>query len=430
MKINYVEKESIAASIGLKPGDRLESIDGSRVKDIIDYRFKVTDEKILLKVQQGGEIKEYDIEKEVDDNLGLGFDDFKIRGCANDCVFCFVDQNPSGMRDGLYFRDGDFRMSFLHGHFVTMTNMGWKELKRIVEQRLSPLYVSVHVTDPDKRLEMFLYGKDDFLMKKFEYLTENGIELHAQVVLCPGWNDGKFLEKTVEDIYSFRPNALSMSIVPVGLTKHRDGLPNLPRVTAEYARSFIPIGKQLSAKYRQENGKNFVFLSDEWFLKIGATLPNQNYYAGHDLQENGVGQVVNFMVDWKDNIADYSSGFKKPTSITIGTGNLIADYFNTNFIPLLKTVSNLDVQLKSINNTFFGEDDVTVSGLLTGQDIITQLADQELGDMVLFSNRILNEDDTLTLDDMTLGQISHALEVPVRVVGDSPAEFFTAINHG
>ena len=430
MKINYVEKESIAASIGLKPGDRLESIDGSRVKDIIDYRFKVTDEKILLKVKQGGEIKEYDIEKDVDDNLGLGFDDFKIRGCANDCVFCFVDQNPTGMRDGLYFRDGDFRMSFLHGHFVTMTNMGWKELKRIVEQRLSPLYVSVHVTDPDKRLEMFLYGKDDFLMKKFEYLTENGIELHAQVVLCPGWNDGKFLEKTVEDIYSFRPNALSMSIVPVGLTKHRDGLPNLPRVTAEYARSFIPIGKQLSAKYRQENGKNFVFLSDEWFLKIGAALPNQNYYAGHDLQENGVGQVANFMADWKDNIADYSSGLKKPTSITIGTGTLIADYFNTNFIPLLKTVSNLDVKLKSINNTFFGENDVTVSGLLTGQDIITQLADQELGDMVLFSNRILNEDDTLTLDDMTLGQISHALEVPVRVVGDSPAEFFTAINHG
>ena len=430
MKINYVEKESIAASIGLKPGDRLESIDGSRVKDIIDYRFKVTDEKILLKVKQGGEIKEYDIEKDVDDNLGLGFDDFKIRGCANDCVFCFVDQNPTGMRDGLYFRDGDFRMSFLHGHFVTMTNMGWKELKRIVEQRLSPLYVSVHVTDPDKRLEMFLYGKDDFLMKKFEYLTENGIELHAQVVLCPDWNDGKFLEKTVEDIYSFRPNALSMSIVPVGLTKHRDGLPNLPRVTAEYARTFIPIGNQLSAKYRQENGKNFVFLSDEWFLKIGAALPNQNYYAGHDLQENGVGQVANFMADWKDNIADYSSGLKKPTSITIGTGTLIADYFNTNFIPLLKTVSNLDVKLKSINNTFFGEDDVTVSGLLTGQDIITQLADQELGDMVLFSNRILNEDDTLTLDDITLGQISHALEVPVRVVGDSPAEFFTAINHG
>jgi len=430
MKINYVEKESIAASIGLKPGDRLDAIDGSRVKDIIDYRFKVTDESILLRVRQGGELKEYDIEKDMDDNLGLGFDDFKIRGCANDCVFCFVDQNPAGMRKGLYFRDGDFRMSFLHGHFITMTNMGWKELKRVVEQRLSPLYVSVHVTDPDKRLEMFLYGKDDFLMKKFEYLTENGIELHAQVVLCPGWNDGEFLEKTVADIHSFRPNALSVSIVPVGLTKHREGLPDLPPVTAEYAQSLISIGKQLSAKYRRENGENFLFLSDEWFLKVDAALPAIGYYAGHDLRENGVGQVVHFMADWENNFADYSSGLKKPISITIGTGTLIANYFKTNFIPLLETVSNLDVQLKSINNTFFGEDDVTVSGLLTGQDIIAQLAEQDLGDMVLFSNRILNDDDTLTLDDMTLDQISQALEVPVRVVGDSPAEFFAAFDHG
>ena len=430
MKINHVEKESIAASIGLKAGDRLEAIDGSRVKDIIDYRFKVTDENILLRVRQGGELKEYDIEKDADDNLGLGFDDFKIRGCANDCVFCFVDQNPAGMRKGLYFRDGDFRMSFLHGHFITMTNMGWKELKRVVEQRLSPLYVSVHVTDPDKRLEMFLYGKDDFLMKKFEYLTENGIELHAQVVLCPGWNDGEFLEKTVADIHSFRPNALSISIGPVGLTKHREGLPDLPPVTAEYAQSLIPIGKQFSAKYRRENGENFLFLSDEWFLKVGAAFPAVGYYAGHDLRENGVGQVVHFMADWQDNIADYSSGLKKPASITIGTGTLIANYFKTNFIPLLETVSNLDVQLKSINNTFFGEDDVTVSGLLTGQDIIAQLAEQDLGDMVLFSNRILNDDDTLTLDDMTLDQISQALEVPVRVVGDSPAEFFAAFDHG
>ena len=430
MKINHVEKESIAAAIGLKPGDHLESIDGSRVKDIIDYRFKVTDENILLGVRQGGKLKEYDIEKDIDDSLGLGFDDFKIRGCANDCVFCFADQNPPGMRNGLYFRDGDFRMSFLHGHFITMTNLGWKELKRIVEQRLSPLYVSVHVTDPDKRLEMFLYGKDDFLMKKFEYLTENGIELHAQVVLCPGWNDGEFLEKTVADIYSFRPNALSMSIVPVGLTKHRDGLPELPPVTVEYAQSFIPIVKQLSLKYRQEDGENFVFLSDEWFLKVGAVFPDLDYYAGHDLRENGVGQVVHFMADWQENIADYSSGFEKPIRITIGTGTLITDFFNANFIPLLKTVPNLDVQLKSIKNTFFGKDDVTVSGLLTGQDIITQLGEQDLGDIVLFSNRILNEDDTLTLDDMTLDQISQALEVPVRTVGDSPAEFFTAIDHG
>jgi putative radical SAM enzyme (TIGR03279 family) len=427
MKINHIERDSIAESIGLKKGDQLYSIDGSRVKDVIDYRFKVADENIVIKVKQGEELIEYEIEKDIDDNLGIGFDDFNIRACANDCVFCFADQNPPGMREGLYFRDGDFRMSFLYGHFITMTNMGWKQLKRVVEQQLSPLYVSVHVTDPDKRLEMFLYGKDDFLMKKFEYLTENGIELHAQVVLCPGWNDGKFLEKTIEDIYSFYPYALSMSIVPVGLTKHREGLPNLPQVTKEYAKKFIPIGQKLSKKYRQKNGSNFVFLSDEWFLKVGNEVPDLDYYAGHDLIENGVGQVAHFMDNWNKEINNYDSFKDISKKVTICTGTLVANYFQENFLPLFESFSNLDIQLKSIVNTFFGEDDVTVSGLLTGHDIISQLQGEELGDLVLLSNRILNEDNTVTLDDMNLEKISNSLNIPVKVVDDSPAAFFSAL---
>jgi len=427
MKINHIERDSIAESIGLKKGDQLYSIDGSRVKDVIDYRFKVADENIVIKVKQGEELIEYEIEKDIDDNLGIGFDDFNIRACANDCVFCFADQNPPGMREGLYFRDGDFRMSFLYGHFITMTNMGWKQLKRVVEQQLSPLYVSVHVTDPDKRLEMFLYGKDDFLMKKFEYLTENGIELHAQVVLCPGWNDGKFLEKTIEDIYSFYPYALSMSIVPVGLTKHREGLPNLPQVTKEYAKKFIPIGQKLSKKYRQKNGSNFVFLSDEWFLKVGNEVPDLDYYAGHDLIENGVGQVAHFMDNWNKEINNYDSFKGISKKVTICTGTLVANYFQENFLPLFESFSNLDIQLKSIVNTFFGEDDVTVSGLLTGHDIISQLQGEELGDLVFLSNRILNEDNTVTLDDMNLEKISNSLNIPVKVVDDSPAAFFSAL---
>ena len=239
MKIISVEKKSVGAELGLQPGDKVEAIDGSRVKDIIDYRFKVSDDQIRLKVRQNGELVEYDLEKDLDDDLGLEFEDMRIRKCANDCVFCFVDQNPEGMRSGMYFRDGDFRMSFLHGHYITLTNMGWKELKRVVEQRLSPLYISVHVTDPDKRLEMFLYGKDDNLLSKFEYLTENGIELHSQVVLCPTWNDGPHLEKTIADIHQFAPMAKSISIIPVGLTKHREKLPYLPPVTNEYAEKLL-----------------------------------------------------------------------------------------------------------------------------------------------------------------------------------------------
>ena len=233
MKILTVSENSIGAQLGLKPGNKIEAIDGSRVRDIIDYRFKISDENIVLRVRQDKSIKEYEIEKDYDDDLGLELEDFRIRKCANDCIFCFVDQNPPGMRDALYFRDGDFRLSFLHGHYITMTNMGWKELKRVVEQRLTPLYISVHVTQPDQRLEMFLYGKDDHLLSKFEYLTENGIVLHSQVVLCPSWNDGKFLEQTIKDIHQFAPVARSMSVVPAGLTKHRDGLPYIAPVTVD-----------------------------------------------------------------------------------------------------------------------------------------------------------------------------------------------------
>jgi len=324
MKVISVQKDSLGSALGLHPGDIVQSIDGSRVKDIIDYRFKIADDHILLKVKQGEEWIEYDLEKDIDDDLGLEFEEMRIRKCANNCLFCFVDQNPSGMREGLYFRDGDFRMSFLHGHYITLTNMGWKELKRIVEQRLTPLYISVHVTDPDKRLEMFLYGKDDFLLKKFEYLTENGIELHSQVVLCPTWNDGPFLEKTIEDIHQFVPEALSLSIVPVGLTGHRKGLPYLPPVTREYADEFLALYGDYDQRFRHPDGRRFLVLSDEWFLTTGKDVPPTDYYENIELEENGVGQVRAFKEMWKKfEIPELT----KEVRITIGSGMLASGTF-------------------------------------------------------------------------------------------------------
>lgn len=424
MKILSVEKNSIGAHLGLRPGDTVEAIDGSRVRDIIDYRFKVADDNIILRVRQDGEIREYDLEKEFDDNLGLTFEDFRIRNCANDCIFCFVDQNPPNMRKALYFRDGDFRMSFLHGHYITMTNMGWKEMKRIVEQRLTPLYISVHVTDPDKRLEMFLFGKDDFLLKKFEYLTENGIELHSQVVLCPNWNDGEFLEKTIADIHRYTPHALSMSIVPVGLTGHRDGLTYIPSVTKEYARDFIAQARILDKKYRNPDGSRFIFLSDEWFLTVGNVLPDLDYYGAVDLTENGVGQVPAFMDQWERGMKKLSVEFNTPRKITIGTGKLIENYFREKFIPQLNVIPGLNVNYSPIRNDFMGAEEVTVTGLLTGVDIVRQLKGQDLGEMVIFSDRILSETGVVTLDDMSLDQISTNLGVPVKVTSDDPADFF------
>ncbi|MDP7060079.1 MAG: DUF512 domain-containing protein, partial [Candidatus Marinimicrobia bacterium] len=350
MKILSISENSTGAELGLQPGDQVEAIDGSRVRDIIDYRFKMSDENIVLRVRQNGAIQEYDIEKDYDDDLGLEFEDFRIRKCANDCIFCFVDQNPPGMRDALYFRDGDFRLSFLHGHYITMTNMGWKELKRVVEQRLTPLYISVHVTQPDKRLEMFLYGKDDHLLRKFEYLTENGIELHSQVVLCPHWNDGDFLKQTIRDIHQFSPMARSMSIVPAGLTKHREGLPKIAPVTVEYAEQFLPMAEKLGETYRLADGRRFVFLSDEWFLMTGRPLPNIDYYEDSELSENGVGQVPFFWAQWQSGLKNMNPELDTPRSVTVCTGTLISEWFQTHWLPTVNQWQNLTVKHLAIQN--------------------------------------------------------------------------------
>ena len=427
MKILTVSESSTGAEIGLKPGDKIEAIDGSRVKDIIDYRFKISDENILLRVRKSGAVEEYEIEKDYDDDLGLEFEEFRIRKCANDCIFCFVDQNPPGMREAVYFRDGDFRLSFLHGHYITMTNMGWKELKRVVEQRLTPLYISVHVTQPDKRLEMFLYGKDDLLLKKFEYLTENGIELHSQVVLCPNWNDGEFLEKTIEDIHQYAPIARSMSIVPAGLTKHRDGLPYIAPVTADYAEEFIPFAEKLAKKYKLNDNRRFVFLSDEWFLMTKKELPSIAYYEDSELSENGVGQVPHFWNNWQKDIQSLPKKIKNPRRVTVCTGTLISEWFKSNWIPTVQNIKNLEINHVTIFNEFYGSKEITVSGLLVGKDIIDQLKGKDLGDMVIFSDRILSETGTVTLDDMSLDKISEEVGTPVVVTDDTPKSFFNLL---
>jgi len=427
MKITAIEPHSTGASLGLKIGTSIEAIDGRRVKDIIDYRFKISAEKILLRIRQDGELQDIEIEKDYDDNLGLEFADFKVRSCANDCIFCFVDQNPDNMRQALYFRDGDFRMSFLHGHYITMTNMGWKEMQRVVEQRLSPLYISVHVTDPKRRKEMFLYEKDDFFLEKFKYLTENGIELHSQIVLCPTWNDGDYLKQTVADIHAFNPAAKSLSIVPVGLTGHRTGLTKIPPVTKTYAREFLKELEELSPKYKLPDGARFIFPSDEWFLKLGNELPPVDYYEKIDLSENGVGQVPLFMEQWLAGMADLKPAFKTPRKITLGSGLLISSYFREKFIPVLEAVPGLEINYSPIINNYMGAENVTVTGLLTGRDIVEQLKDQDLGQAVIFSDRIIREAGDLTLDDMSPEQISKQLGRPFKISSDNPQDFFKLI---
>ena len=425
MRIVKVQPDTLGSKINLKPGDRLLKINGKRVRDEIDYKFKITEEYVSLEFEISGKRALFDIEKEYDVDLGVEFKEFKVRSCANDCVFCFVDQNPEGMRSEMYFRDGDYRLSYLHGHYITMTNMGPKQLNRIVEQRLSPLYISVHTTDIELRHRLFLYKKNDQLLDKIDFLTSNGIKLHAQIVLMPTLNDGDYLIQTIEDIYSFYPGVESLSIVPVGLTKHRSGLMDIPTVNKQYALEFIDQANIFKKIYKGNSNSPFILLSDEWYLMADLPLPRRYDYGELDLVENGVGQVSTFMEKFEIEKPLLPRVLKKPTTFTIGTGTLISDYFQNNIISYLNNeIKNLTVKIVPIKNKFYGEM-VTVSGLLTGRDIISQLQDKDIGSAVWFSHRILNDDQTLTLDDMTLENISSALNVPVYVTNDSILDIFT-----
>ena len=429
MKIIHVKENTLGEMIGLKAGDRLLKINGKRVIDEIDYRFRITDESITLDLEIDGKMDKVSIDKDYDDDLGVEFEEFKIRKCGNDCVFCFVDQNPEGMRSGMYFRDGDYRLSYLHGHYITMTNMGQNELTRIVEQKMSPLYISVHTTDVELRQKLLLYGKEDFLMDKIDYLTENGIQLHTQVVLIPGLNDGKYLVKTLKDMYSYYPKVNSISIVPVGLTKHRVGLPELSTVTPEYAEKLVDYAESLKVQFPGSDEQPFIFLSDEWYIVAKKPFRPIVEMGGLNLIENGVGQVQSFLEDFESESESFPTSFSEPTSFTIATGHLAYGIFETNVIPVLNSIENLHVNLVEIKNDFYG-DMVTVAGLLAGQDIVNQLKDKDIGEAVWCSHRILNDEGTVTLDDMTLADLSSQLGVPVNVSHDSILEIFNRNIHG
>ena len=429
MKIIKVKNGGIGESLGLKSGDRLLKINSQRVKDEIDYRFKISEEELIVEFEIDGKRKAFEIEKDFDDSLGIELEEFKIRGYANDCIFCFVDQNPSGMRKGMYFRDGDFRLSYLHGHYVTMTNMGPKELNRIVEQRLSPLYISVHATGVELRKRLLLYGKDDNLLDKIKFLTDNDIELHAQIVLMPGINDGANLLQTIEDLHAFYPRLNSLTIVPVGLTKHREGLSEIKPVSPEYSRIMLGQLEQLNKKFNIDIDRSFIFFSDEWYILAGKEFPKIDEYGSLDLVENGVGQVVSFITKVKEEKEYFPKSFNTNREFSIITGSLMEGVFRAHIIPLLEDIHNLKVNLYVITNDFYG-DIVTVTGLLTGKDIINQLKDKPLGEAVWTSYRVLNDEGTLTLDDMTIEMITNKLGVPFNITQDSILEIFNRDIHG
>ena len=414
MNIVAITPKTPAAAMGIQVGDDLVSINARKIKDEIDYTFYSADEELTLVIQRSGISREINISKEMDEELGIIVEPMTIRSCANNCVFCFAHQNPPGVREALNFKDGDFRFSFLHGHYITMTNMGPKQMARVVEQQLSPLYISVHVTDPGTREKMLLYGKDDHLMEKLETLTNNGIQLHTQIVLCPGWNDGEILLQTIRDLIKMAPRIESISIVPVGLTKYRDNLPDLTSYTPESAREFIRWFSERENEFKVPGFDHFVLLSDEFFILAGLAIPDNDYYGDFSMVENGVGQCRDFFNRFQASIPLLPTTLKKSTRLVFATGTLGYPFLKDTIASTLAGITNLDYDLVPIRNEWLGADTVTVTGLVSARDLVTQLRSADKPDAVYLSYRMFSEDG-VTLDDHTREDIEKKLGIPVYI---------------
>ena len=432
VRITAVEEGSIAERLGLAPGDQILAVGGEAVADELDLRFKAAEEALALKVRQGGTIQEHTVEKEIDDALGVDLEEFRIKTCGDDCVFCFVDQNPVGLRDTLYFRDGDFRMSFLYGNYITVTNLRERDLARIVEQRLSPLYISVHCTHaPTRRAMMGHRTQDDRLMEKLRFLAASGIELHAQIVLVPGYNDAGRLVQTILDLADLHEHLFSVSIVPVGLTRHRRELMDLRTVTPPEARQLVRLVRRWQAHFRETIGRGFVYVSDEVFILGGEDFPQEEEYDGYPLMENGVGMSRDFLDELEFQAEEFPDALPEPRTLTLATGTLTAGLLRERVAPLLERVENLTVRVVECENTLFG-DVVTVSGLLNFKSLEAAMAPLAargaLGDLVLLPPDVVNFEG-LFLDNrpgqMEPADLSRALGgVPVEVfAGDWGAVF-------
>lgn len=413
--ISAVAADSLGAELGLVPGDRLLTVNEQSVRDIIDLSFALADEYLELVIQKADGSQElYEIEKEYNEQLGIEFESAvfdKVRQCANRCVFCFVDQMPQGLRETLYIKDDDYRLSFLYGNFITLTNLTAADKKRIRQLHLSPLYISVHTTDGKLRSAMLNNKNAARIMDELRLLVNEGIEFHTQVVLCPGINDGKALEQTIADLYSLAPTTLSLAIVPVGLTRYRDGCYPLRTFSATEAGAVIDMVKEWQKKCRAETNSNFVYLADEFYLSAGRPIPNYEDYDEFPQLENGVGIVRHFIDEWENKLSPVP-GYHKPMTLDVVCGVSAAKILE----PLLSKlgIPNLTIRLAVVENKFFGSH-VTVTGLLTGGDILNHLkllGDERQG--IIIPGIALRKGEAVFLDGLQPADIENACSVPVR----------------
>lgn len=420
--ITSIKKGSTADKKGLKPGDRIETINGQPVSDMLDFHLYASYLPLEINALRGKKKIAIDVETVPQImKLGIEVEDLKIRHCGNRCLFCFVDQNPKGLRKTLYVKDEDFRYSYLYGSFCTLSKITGKDLLRIVRQRLSPLYISVHAVDNDVRVRLLGLKAEDNFLEKLRFLTDHGIELHTQIVMVPGINDGKVLKQTIETLYSIQ-GVLSVAVVPLGKTKHRKGLADLSSVTKDDAQKTIAMIEKYQQAFFKESDTRFVFAADEFYLKAGIALPPHKNYESYQQYENGVGLVRYFITKVQKESKEYPLKIKKPLTVLFITGKSFLDTLNTHLVKKLNKIENLSVCAVAAENTVLGPE-VTVSGLLFGKDMIDAAEHSGVrADYVIIPETSLNTDG-VTLDNMTLKDISKTLGTKV-ITSDRISELF------
>lgn len=464
--ITQISEGTVAEGSGITPGDFLLSINDSEVIDVFDYRYLCQDTQLKITIEtKDGEIKDIELTKDEDEELGLEFNEGlmdEYRSCSNKCIFCFIDQMPPGMRETLYFKDDDMRLSFLQGNYVTLTNLSEKDLERIIKYRLEPINISFQTTNPELRCKMLNNRFAGDALKKADVLYNAGIVMNGQIVLCKGVNDGEELERSLSDLYRYVPTLESLSVVPVGLSKYREGLYPLESFEKEDAIKVLDTIHKWQNKAYEEHGVHFVHASDEWYVLAGQELPEEDRYDGYLQIENGVGMIRSLltefeegMLDLSEAISNYRPGFfskinrkgydrnfeemsgiknisevieevKKGRSISIATGKIVYGYIQELCNKFMEAYPAYNIKVYPIRNDFFGEK-ITVTGLITGQDIVKQLSDEKLGDVLIIPENMLRANTDVFLDDTRVSDLEKSLHIRVAIVKSNGRNFIESM---
>ena len=421
--IASVEPGSIAEELELEAGDILLEINGNKIEDVFDYHYLMNEEYVEILVRKAnGEEWELEIEKEFEEDLGVTFENGMMddyRHCTNKCIFCFIDQMPPGMRETLYFKDDDTRLSFLQGNYVTLTNLKENDVEKIMKYKLSPINISFQTTNPELRCKMLHNRFAGESLKIVDRLVEAGITINGQIVLCKNWNDGEELERSMKDLYRYLPNLQSVSVVPVGLSKYREGLEPLEPFTKEDAKKVIAQIEKWQKKAVEEFGLHFIHASDEWYLLAKDELPKEESYDGYLQLENGVGMLRLLETEFQDALLE-KSGDSVKRKVSIATGKLAAPFISKLMEDLKKKYTETEVMVYDITNEFFGER-ITVAGLITGQDLKKQLKNKDLGEKLLLPCHMLRSGEEVFLDDVTVSELSEYLQIPIEIVDSDGA---------